>query len=179
MQEFLQDLTSWDYVVALVLLASVLWGLFKGLIRSVFGVGAWVLAVMTPWVFIPLFLPGGLASLALPVPVWAANLVVFLLVFLLVHLIGLKLAGLLGKAGLSGTDRFFGALWGAGRALLILAVVVGVAAVIGATKNDAWAKAKTRPLLDQIYAVVEPLFPDKSKDSKRVQAWAHNRSGVA
>jgi membrane protein required for colicin V production len=163
-------LTGWDYVVLLVAGASMIWGVYKGFIRSVFGVAAWVLAIATPWFFVPLLVPGGFAQLGLPIPVWAANLLTFFLVFLLVHFIGAKLAGMLGKAGLGGTDRFFGALWGAGRALLIMAVIVGIGAVIGATNNEAWAKAKTRPLLDKIYTTVQPLFPNKNAASKPVQA---------
>jgi membrane protein required for colicin V production len=177
--QFLASLTSWDYVVALIGLMSIAWGFFKGFIRSVFGLGAWILAFVVPWFLIPKLVPGGLATLELPLPVWVANLLVFFFVFILVQIIGSKLAKLLGKAGLSGTDRFFGALWGAARGVLLLAVVVGVSAAMGLTKNEAWAKAQTRPYLDQLYAVIEPLFPAKSKATKGVQARAPNALGAA
>ncbi len=162
----MDSFTAWDYIVAVVALASVVWGLFKGFIRSIFGIGAWVLGIMTPLVLIPLLLPGGLSSLQLPVPVWAANSIIFFIVFLVVHMIGSLLAGAVGKAGLSGTDRVFGALWGAGRAVLIIAVLVGIGAVLGATKNQAWNQAKSRPLLEHIYGLVEPLFPSKTASTK-------------
>ncbi len=153
----LAQLTFWDYLVFVIGGISIAIGALKGMIKTVFGLAAWACAVLVPAVLIPALLPGGFAAMNWPLPVWVTNIICFFVVLVLVQLLGNFLSGLVGKVGLGGTDRFFGGVIGAARALLILAIAVVIGGAFGAPRTTAWQQSLSRPLLDYLFALVQPM----------------------
>jgi membrane protein required for colicin V production len=168
MESTAQALTGWDYFVLSAALISIAIGLWKGLIKTVFGLAAWAFAVMAPFLLVPLILAQMADPASLPVPVWLLYGFVFIVVLLLVQWIGSWLAGLMKKAGLGSADRLLGGLLGAGRALLIVAVVAIGASLAGWNRSPSWTQAQSRPLLDGVVTWVQPLLPEKISGIRRV-----------
>jgi hypothetical protein len=105
-----EAITGWDGFVAVVLLLSVGIGAVRGLVRTVFALGAWAVALLgVPVAGPPLarVLPEGL-------PQALIFLSVFLLLFVAVRMLGSLAAKALHGIGLGGADRLLGATCAAG-----------------------------------------------------------------
>ena len=159
----LDAITGWDWFVAIVLLLSVGLGLVRGLVRTVFALGAWVVAV----VGVPLAGPPLARVLPEAVPHAVAFVTVFLLFFVAVRVLGNLAARALHGIGLGGADRFLGAVLGVARAALVVLVVVLGAYVAGFSKYPSWTQALSRPLLDGMVRFAEPFLPEKVSGVRR------------
>jgi membrane protein required for colicin V production len=164
--EVFSSFTVIDWVVLVVALVSIGFGAVRGLIKTVFGLSAWFLAVLIPLYVLPVVLNGGVAGLGWPMPPWVINILAFFVILVCVQLLGAYLSRLMGKAGLGGTDRVLGALLGGLRGVLILAVLVVIASSFGMNRSDQWAKSQSRPLLDGLREWVNPFISQpKSSNS--------------
>jgi membrane protein required for colicin V production len=152
---------SWaDLAMGLLLLASLLVGIFRGFVFEALSLAAWVIAwLATPFVA-PLLAPylpaatyeGGWQSLAAPV-------LSFLLVLVLVSVAARLLRVLLHATPLKGPDRLLGAGFGLVRGAL-LCLLAGV--LIGLTplrKHPAWEQSQARPLVGGALLWLAPLLP--------------------
>lgn len=161
------QLTAWDYTVLSIGLVSIVIGVMRGIVRTLFGFGAWFFAVLTPLVFLPLWLPGGGASIGLQIPTWLIYSVSFLTVLLSVQLIGNWIASLLKKVGLGSTDRLLGGVLGAARALLVVTVLAVMASLTGLTRFENWKQAQFRPLLDTLVSWAVPILPERTSSDRK------------
>ncbi len=66
-----------------------------------------------------------------------------------------------GKLGLGGADRGLGAMLGAARALVLIALVVVAARALDLHRGPAWNRSVARPLLDAIVQLAEPYLPTR------------------
>lgn len=156
------QLTTWDFTILFVAIVSVAIGIWRGIVRTLFGFGAWFFAVLTPLVFLPRWLPDGGQSIGLNIPSWMVYSLSFLTVLITVQLIGNWIAGLLKKVGLGGTDRLLGGCLGAARALLVVAVLAVMASLTGMTRLENWKQAQFRPLLDSLVSWALPILPERA-----------------
>jgi membrane protein required for colicin V production len=147
--------TGWDWFVALALALSVLLGAVRGMVRTVFGLAAWIVALVGT----PLFAPQIVRSTGLLEVPWVVYATLFLVLLIGVRLLGGLLASLLGKAGLGGADRSLGAVLGAARAAIVIVLVVAGARMLDMHQGAAWRDALSRPLLDAVVAWIEPYLP--------------------
>lgn len=152
----MDELTSWDWLVLVVGLVSTGFGLWRGAVRTLFGLGAWAVGVIaSPFVVS--------AAVGLPgvdsVPVWVLFIIAFLVVFVVVRHAGALLLRGLRSIGLGGVDRVFGGVLGVARAGLIVLVAALVGYRLGLAQELAWKDARSRPLLDWMVARVDPLLP--------------------
>lgn len=148
-------LTAWDWFALAVLIVSVLLGLVRGLVRTAFALASWVVALGGALLGSPLVI----ASFGLAAPVWAVGLPLFLILFLLTRLVGSLIARGLSLVGLGGVDRLFGAVVGAARAAIIIAIAALLASLFGVQQEPAWQQALCRPLLDEMVARLTPVVP--------------------
>jgi len=153
----LDQFTGWDYLVLLVLGISVILGLLRGMIRTLFALAGWVVA----FVGAPVLTPPLLGLTGLAVPPWVALVVVFFALLLLTRLAGTLLARLTSSVGLGGVDRGMGVVVGAARALLIVAALAVAGRLLDMHEQPAWQKAMSRPLLDRIVQIVDPYLPTR------------------
>jgi membrane protein required for colicin V production len=148
-------LTGWDWFLLLVVLASVGLGLWRGLIRTVFGLAAWVAALVgTPWLG-----PTMIDAFALRDHPWVVLAVLFVALLLVVRLLGWGVARLLGKVGLGGIDRLLGAVFGVARALLVVLIAAVAAHALELDQRAAWKLSYSRPLLDAFVGLAGPYLP--------------------
>lgn len=156
-------LTGWDWFVSIVLLLSVGIGLIRGLVRTVFALGAWVVGVLgVPIVGRPVaqWMPEGV-----PQPV--VFVLVFIVLFVAVRMLGALAARALHGIGLGGADRLFGGALGLVRAALVVLVAALGAHLGGFSKHPAWTQAQVRPVLDGLVAWAEPYLPERLSGVRR------------
>jgi membrane protein required for colicin V production len=164
------ELSAFDIFVLLIVAISVFFGALRGFVRTVFGLGAWLLAIFGPLYLIPMFVPGGLGALGGPFPPWVNNVLAFFIILVTLQLTGSFLAGLIAKAGLGGTDRVLGAVLGCARALLVLLISVVIIAAFGGHRSESWMQSKSRPLLETLLAFAQPLLGNSIKASDPVKS---------
>jgi membrane protein required for colicin V production len=164
MIETVSGFTAWDYTLVAVVLGSVLLGLLKGLVRTIFGLAAWFVAAL-----VALFAgPALMVSLQVSLPLPFFMFLVFLVVFLVTRIAGTLIARGLAWVGLGGVDRVLGALFGAVRAALIMIVIVLAAFMLDWHREPAWEKAWSKPLLDDILGRFGYLLPEIMPAARRV-----------
>jgi membrane protein required for colicin V production len=154
---YLAPFTGWDWFVIATLIVSTALGLFSGLVRTVFALAGWIIALVGA----PLAAPGVIGATGWT---WHPLLVIAILFFALlifVRLLGALLSAMLSKAGLGGIDRLLGGVLGVARALLIVAVAAVVASALGAQHDPAWQRALSRPLLEQLVMLADPWLPER------------------
>ena len=113
-----------DLVVTAVILISVIFAFYRGLLRELLGITGWILAgLAAAWSYDPLleFFTGRVEK----VQIWTitTTIVVALLILVVMTLINAHIAGKLRKSSLSGLDRILGAAFGVLRAALLIVLV--------------------------------------------------------
>ena len=150
-------LTGWDWFVGTVALVSIGLGLWRGMVRTIFALSAWVAALLGTPLLMCTLLPWWPA--AAPPAVLAVLL--FLALLIGVRMLGGLAARALHGVGLGGIDRLLGAALGTARALIIVLLVALAAHLNGMSKEAAWQQAWTRPLLDLLVSWAEPFLPER------------------
>lgn len=153
-------MTWLDYAALTILVASVLWGVWRGLVREVIAIAAWVLAFLGANLFAgPL---GDALPKAIPSPelrVLVAFVVVFIAILAVCALVSRMLSKLVHVAGLGELDRSLGGVFGVARALLILLAFALVAGLTALPRQPAWRNSITGPLLAQAVLAIRPWVP--------------------
>ena len=155
-------MSTFDLVSAAMLLLSLLVGAWRGLVYEVLSVVSWVVAfLVAQWFAAPVapFLPLG------DVPEAVRHAAAFMLVFVLV-IFALGLVSWLGKkmieaTGLRPVDRTLGALFGAGRAGVLLLAVALVVQSTTLQQSDWWQTSLVAPWLSVGLQEVKPLLPQE------------------
>lgn len=154
-------MTAFDYLVITVLLLSGALGLWRGIIREVFALGAWILAIVCMMLF------GQALANALPLansPSWLKLLtgyvLVFVLVFVVVSIIGFLFTKLVQTAGLTFIDRGLGFAFGMLRGGLIVVLLVLLGGAAGLSSNDWWKQSASAKPLETFAAILRNKFPD-------------------
>ena len=153
-------MTWLDYAALAILVASVLWGIWRGLVREVISIGAWVLAFLGANLFAgPL---GDALPKALPTPeirMAVAFVVVFIAILAVCALLSRLLSKLVHGAGLGELDRSLGGVFGVVRALLILLAFALVAGLTALPRQPVWRNSISGPLLAQAVLAIKPWVP--------------------
>jgi membrane protein required for colicin V production len=153
----LDALTGWDWFVLVVFLLSISLGIWRGLVRTVFGLAAWVVALIGA----PLFAPPVVEATRMEAHPWVVIVLLFVAILVAVKLLGGLVARLLGKVGLGGADRGLGGALGAARALLLILLAAVAARMLEMDQTSAWRNALSRPLLEALVQWVEPHLPQR------------------
>lgn len=152
-------MTLFDYVVILMVLASALWGLWRGVVREVLSLLGWVLALVAAIMF------GGDMGELLPTSLQnpAARyllgmLLMLVLVLLVAWLLGWILHRLLHAAGLGWLDRGLGVIFGIMRGVLVVLVLVFIAGLTKLPQERWWQESLLAPYLQQAVLGLRPLL---------------------
>jgi len=135
-----------DYVILGILAISGLLGLLRGFVREIFSLISWVLAVGMAVRFsdaVSVLLQSVME--AGPLRKAAAFCLILFVVLIVAALVGSLLARILSGAGLSGTDRLVGLIFGLLRGGILVAVLVLVAGLTPAPRAAWWKDAKLIP----------------------------------
>ena len=149
-----------DYVILGILGISSLISLLRGFIREALSLVGWIAAF-----WLALGFSGDLSARLeneITVP-WIRQAVAFVAIFvgaLIVTAVILYVVGLLvEKSGLSGTDRMLGIVFGLGRGILIVALLVLVAGLTPLPQDRWWRESMLLPYFQRLAAEVASLLP--------------------
>lgn len=138
-----------DWIILCVVVLSALISLVRGFVREALSLLAWIVAIVMATLF-----HGGLAdalggAIATPsLRVIAAWFAIFLGVLLAMGLVNFLLTRLVRSTGLSGTDRFLGALFGVARGfVVVLALLILVPRFVPVQQDPWWRQSTLIPVL--------------------------------
>jgi membrane protein required for colicin V production len=151
----LPPFSTWDYVVGCVVLVSSIFGYFRGLISTVFGLLGWACAVLSAWLLTPQIAQ----MFALDTPTVLLRIGVFFGVYLIMRMLGFAVARATQAVGLGGMDRPLGAVFGAARALFLVAVLITVLQWTNTARFLSWQGSVCQPVLDAIADWAKQMAP--------------------
>lgn len=153
-------MTLFDYVVLGVVGASVLLGLWRGVVSEILALVAWVVAFFAAraWSEAASALFGSLVTD--PALRYAAGFAAVFVGVLLVFGIGrLVLSLLLRAVGLGLVDRMLGSLFGIARGVFIVLVAVLLGGMTALPKQPWWRQAVLAPPLETTVIAAKPWLP--------------------
>lgn len=152
-------MTTVDWIIAAVVLASVLVGLLRGVTREIVSLAGWVLGLVLAYFYAE---PVG-ATLPIEPPVLRIAIGAVLILagtLILSALLGALLRALMAAAKLSTLDRLLGAAFGFGRAALVLGVAVLLASATPVPRAGWWQASLLLPWVEAGVAFASPLLPE-------------------
>jgi membrane protein required for colicin V production len=149
-----------DIIVLLVLVLTVVRGLMRGLIDTLFSLAAWILAfVAGKWgaLMVAPLLPVAVENPA--IRYFAGFAVIFLVVLIGVLLLGHVLASLVRAIGLGSADKMLGGVLGLAKGLVILVGLTLAAGLTSLPRTDFWKQAMLSDSLQAMAFLAMPLVP--------------------
>lgn len=153
-------MTLFDYVVIGIVVASLLLGLWRGVVGEMIALAAWVLAFFAAVQFgddIAQSLFSGIGDKGLRA--MAGFAAVFIGVLVVMALVRMAASGLIKALGLGVSDRLLGVVFGVARGLLIAMVMVAVGGMTAAPRQDWWREATLSPPLETAVLAASPWLP--------------------
>jgi membrane protein required for colicin V production len=152
---------SWlDLAVIGVVLGSIGWGAWRGLVREVMSLAGWVIA------FLAANAVGAQLGEMLPpaagspeVRVLIGFIVVFVVTVSAAALVGMLLSKMFKAAGLSGVDRTLGGVFGLARGIVILLAVAIAAGMTALPRHALWRESVSAGMLERTVLQLKPWLP--------------------
>jgi membrane protein required for colicin V production len=149
-----------DLIVLLVLALTVVRGLMRGMVDTLFSLAAWILAfVLGKWgaLMVAPLLP--IATENPGIRYFAGFAVIFLAVLIGVLLLGHAMASLIKAAGLGSADKVLGGVLGLAKGLVILIGLTLAAGLTSLPRTDFWKQAALSDSLQALAQRALPLLP--------------------
>ena len=135
-----------DYFLLVIVGLSTVISLFRGFFREALSLGAWVLGLWLAWKLGPDF--SGYLEPWIDSPdlrLWAVRILIVIAVLLAGGLLSAFFSLILNSAGLSGTDRVIGSVFGFARGVLLAALLVMALELMGFQQAAWWDESKLIP----------------------------------
>ena len=149
-----------DWISVTLLLVFAITGFFNGFIKEVFSAMAWVLSLITAWLYGPLVFPYVNAYLDSGS---AKNIISFVILFLLSFIILKSLGSIMSKfisvIGLKSLDKLLGAFFSSLKVLAIL-ISLFVFNLNYLDKNQWWLDSYSRIYSISFYEYSKPIFDE-------------------
>lgn len=174
---FFSELTWIDYVVLVVVVASAVLSMVRGLVKEIASLAIWVLALVGA---------SRLAHYAAELlPEWLTPalmqtigfLIILVLILLVGKLVTLALKELINAAGVGAIDRTLGVVFGVVRGGLIVVVLAILAGMTSLPKSPAWQNAKTKEFIELGIRTAAPWLPTEIEQRLQVPSSALNEKG--
>jgi membrane protein required for colicin V production len=161
-------MTAFDYAVLAVIAASVLLGLWRGVVSEVLALAAWVVAFFVARVWAQEVATWLVAWIAEPgIRLAAAYVLVFIAVLLAFALARMLISLMLKAVGLGLLDRLLGGAFGVLRGILVVVFTVLVAGMTPLPRSDWWRGAVLAPPLETVVIAAKPWLPVEA--AKRIR----------
>jgi membrane protein required for colicin V production len=131
-----------DYVILGIILISAIIGLFRGFIKEAFSLGTWVVAIIIALRFsqqASIYLADYIEVPSMRIA--AAFILLLLLTLILGAMLSYLVSQIVDKTGLTGTDRFAGFLFGIGRGMVVMSVLVLLAGLTPLPQDPWWVES--------------------------------------
>lgn len=147
-------------MIGLVVISSII-GLFRGLISEAFALIIWGLAIWVGLTFgrdFSVFLEN---MIDMPSARIAAGFaILFFMTLLLGSIVSYLLGAIITKTGLTGTDRFLGMIFGIGRGILVVAILVVLAGLTPLPEEPWWRESELIPPFQSVAIWLRQQVPD-------------------
>ena len=160
-------MTVFDYLVLVIVVASLLLGMWRGVVGEIIALVAWVLAFFAArwW---GTAVSGWFGAIADPtLRLVAGWLAVFVGVLIAMALLRLAVRGLIRALGMSLSDRLLGIVFGLARGLLIVLILVAMGGMTALPKEKWWSEAYFAAPLETAVVAGKPWLP--SDVAKRIR----------
>ncbi len=172
----LQSVLTWfDYMVIGVVLASIIFGTVKGLLREVVSLISLFLSVVLAFKFAsPLsqHVPWFESATACYIVAFVSIAIVVLVVGML---IGISLKNTAKKIGLGGLDHGMGALFGLIRGGLMALLATFLVSNTLLAKSAWFDKSYSKPVFHSAVVWLDGFFPKTFSDAKKDQSQSHQK----
>lgn len=148
-----------DYLVIAVLLVSVAWGAWRGLVHEVLSLAGWVLAFIGANMFAGPLADAFPHTMRAGLRVPLAFVLVFVGTLVLATIASAILTRYIRVSVLHSLDRWLGALFGLARGLLILIAFAMMAGLTSLPRSPAWTQSATGYSLAQTVIQLRPWLP--------------------
>jgi membrane protein required for colicin V production len=151
-----------DYLLIALVACSCVAGVMRGLLREVIALVTWVAAVLIAWHYAGVLEPhlgGALANEG--VRVWAARTIIFLAVVLIGTGIGAIVSHLVRLSLFSGTDRFFGGIFGFLRGLVMIGLFVMLCHALRLNGEPWWRGSTLMPYGERAANVLRGMVGER------------------
>ncbi len=131
-----------DFAISAIMLISLLVGLFRGFIREVMSLAAWIAALWAAYAFAQTggaYLEPYIQQSSLRIV--AAFAIIFVFALIAASLLGHLLGRVLTVSGIGGVDRSLGLLFGAGRGVVVVAALILTAIFMDIATQPWWHKS--------------------------------------
>ena len=149
-----------DIIIAVAIVVSVIVGFVRGFIKEAISITALLLAIWAALYFGPAvgdFAASWLDSRELQM--WFGRILVFAVILSIGGLIGWGVSKLVRLSVLSGMDRLAGAVFGAGRGILIIALLILVGEFSGFSNDNWWQSSILIPHLEAVAEWITVMAP--------------------
>jgi membrane protein required for colicin V production len=153
-------MTIVDSVIILAVLASLVFGFIRGIVREAISIAALLLAI---WAAMNLgaqagsWFEGSIGSTELQM--WAGRALIFIVIVAVGALSGWGISKIVRLSGLTGIDRGLGGLFGLVRAVLLLGLFVLTGRYAGFPDQDWWHDSEVIPLGEHVADWISVMAP--------------------
>lgn len=153
-------MTIVDFVIIVAILASILVGVIRGIIREAIAIAALLLAI---WAALHLgpyaggWLGGSMGSTELEM--WAGRFLVFIIILAIGALTGWGASKIVRMAGLSGTDRYLGGVFGLIRAVVLIGLFALLGRYAAFDVETWWLESRLIPYAETVADWIEVMAP--------------------
>ena len=149
-----------DIVIIVAVTISVIIGIVRGFVREAISIAALLVAIWAALFFGPAvgeISESWIASRELQV--WFGRILVFAIILSIGGLLGWGVSKLVRLSILSGMDRLAGAIFGAARGILLVALLVLAGEFAGFSNDDWWQRSLLIPYLEQVAEWITVMAP--------------------
>ena len=154
-------MTAFDYALLVIVGASILLSVMRGMVREILALLSWVAALWITNIYtmqLAPMLPASIPSQSLRL--LAAFAILFLGSLLIMSLISIALSQFVKVLGLGPLDRVLGVVFGLARGVLIALVLVLAAGLTSMPHQEYWKNAMFSAPLEAVVQYVRPWLPD-------------------
>lgn len=155
-------LTGLDWILLAVLGASLLLGLWRGLVYEVLSVLGWAVSFYAAqWMASDVAAMLSMPSLSDPLRYAAAFVLIFVAALFAWGLLAFVVKKLVDAVGLRPIDRVLGAVFGVLRGVILLLAATVVVNMTAMKTSDWWTESRGAPLLSRVLKGLQPLLPEQ------------------
>lgn len=149
-----------DIVIIVAVTISVIIGIVRGFVKEAISIAALLVAIWAALYFGPAVgevSESWIASRELQI--WFGRILVFAIILSIGGLLGWGISKLVRLSILSGMDRLAGAVFGAARGVLLVALLVLAGEFAGFSNDDWWHRSMLIPYLEQVAEWIKVMAP--------------------